>query len=65
MEGDWSGDQEFDSGDLVLAMETGRYEADQPVAVVPEPSSMVLLFVGLISVIRRPPALNLDRLSLG
>ena len=48
--GDWNGDAEFDFGDLVLAFQDGGYEQGPRAAVnaVPEPSSAILLVVGII-----------------
>ncbi len=59
MEGDWNEDSRFTSADLVSAMQTGRYEATEPiqsrivcdnlssVAIVPEPSTLLLSGIGL------------------
>ena len=50
-EGDWTGDQEFDSADLVLALQTGLYDAEgASVPAVPEPSGLILLTLGFLSV---------------
>ena len=48
--GDWNGDGEFSTSDLVSAFEDGGYEKGPRVAVnaVPEPASTVLLMGGLI-----------------
>ncbi|MDG2383926.1 MAG: PEP-CTERM sorting domain-containing protein [Pirellulaceae bacterium] len=53
--GDWNGDQRFGSGDLVTAFAGGGYEAGprNGVAVVPEPSSLFLLGMGLLFISRR------------
>lgn len=50
--GDWDGDQEFTSSDMVVAFTDGGYELGPRPAVnaVPEPTSLVLLLVGLITV---------------
>ena len=43
-QGDWNGDGDFDSGDLVAAFQDGGYEKGLRLAavqVVPEPSSTV------------------------
>ncbi len=62
--GDWDGDLEFDSGDLVLALQAGGYErsslraakltADaccQQTFAVPEPSAAALLSLGSLSLV--------------
>ncbi|MBM98459.1 MAG: hypothetical protein CMJ77_04985 [Planctomycetaceae bacterium] len=48
--GDWNGDGDFDSGDLVFALQEGGYERGMrpAVAVVPEPSSLILLALGIL-----------------
>lgn len=53
--GDWNSDTEFDSSDFVRAFTRGGYELGPraAVAAVPEPSSLVLLLVGLLPFIRR------------
>jgi hypothetical protein len=45
LHGDWTGDHQFDTQDLILAMSTGTYE-QSPVAV-PEPAAGLLCLVGL------------------
>jgi hypothetical protein len=52
--GDWSGDGEFDSSDLVLAFQDGGFELGPrtAVAAVPEPSSAIILAIGVIGVCR-------------
>jgi hypothetical protein len=53
--GDFNGDGLFTSSDLVTALSDGGYEAGPRAAVsaVPEPSSLVLLALGSLLVIRR------------
>lgn len=53
-EGDWNGDGDFDSGDLIVAFHDGGYEIGPrtTVAAVPEPSSWVLLTLGVLGVSR-------------
>ncbi len=48
-EGDWNGDGVFGTGDLVAALSDGGYEIGPrtDVAAVPEPSSVLLIVVGL------------------
>jgi hypothetical protein len=50
--GDWNGDGVFGTGDLLKAFQAGTFETGiiGAVASVPEPSSLVLLLVGLVSV---------------
>ena len=45
-EGDWTNDNEFDSGDLVVALASGGYVAGAAAAAVPEPAGAVLLLLG-------------------
>ncbi len=48
--GDWDGNKVFDSGDFVAAFVDGGYEIGQrpgAVSAVPEPSSVVLVLLGL------------------
>ncbi len=54
MEGDWNGDQLFDTNDFVAAFVDGGYEIGQrpgAVSAVPEPSSIVLVLLGLASLL--------------
>jgi hypothetical protein len=53
--GDWNGDGEFNSTDFVLAFQEGGYEkGPRPgVAGVPEPSSVLLMALGLLSIVGR------------
>ena len=55
VEGDWTGDGDFNSSDLVYALGDGGYEAGPraATAAVPEPSSIVLLLVGALALVRR------------
>ena len=48
-EGDWDADGDFESGDLVIALQDGGYEraAMATTAAVPEPSAAVMLILGL------------------
>jgi hypothetical protein len=54
--GDWDGDGDFTTTDLITALADGGYEQGSRAAVsaVPEPASFVMLMVGLIGIaIRR------------
>ena len=52
--GDWTGDHRFDSGDLVVAFGDGGYErGPRGPAAVPEPSSVLLVLIGLLAMIQR------------
>jgi len=53
-DGDWNGDLVFSSSDLVTAFTDGGYESGPraAVAAVPEPSSIVLLMVGSLLMLR-------------
>ena len=53
-EGDWNGDQRFDSGDLIAAFQDGGYEIGPHAAVsaVPEPTCGMLLAIGAIAICR-------------
>ena len=52
--GDWNGDGEFNTNDLVRAFKDGGYEQGPRTAVasVPEPSSIMLLFVGILGTLQ-------------
>jgi hypothetical protein len=53
-EGDWNGDMLFNSSDFVAAFVAGGYEKGPLVAaVVPEPSSPILLCLGVLGLILR------------
>jgi hypothetical protein len=56
-EGDWDGNQVFTSGDMVAAFVDGGYESGrwlgEAVAAVPEPSSVLLLVLGIVVWITR------------
>jgi hypothetical protein len=54
-EGDWDGNQRFNSSDFVVAFQEGGYEAGPRAATqaVPEPSSALLLSLGLLLLARR------------
>ena len=54
-EGDWNGDMSFDSSDFVAAFTDGGYEQGPRAAVasVPEPSSVALLALGGLALLRR------------
>ena len=52
-EGDWNGDGDFDSSDFVSAFSAGGYEiGPRQAAVVPEPTSISLVLLGLLSLFR-------------
>ena len=58
-EGDWDGDMDFDSTDFVSAFSDGGYEMGQrdggpnaATAAVPEPSSIALLLLGAMCLLR-------------
>ncbi len=64
--GDWNGDAEFDSGDMVFAFQGGGYELGPRAAVltaVPEPQSVVLLFLAALGMAARRPVEVVVRLS--
>ncbi|MFC1759739.1 hypothetical protein ACFL2H_13395, partial [Planctomycetota bacterium] len=48
-EGDWNGDQKFNTSDFVAAFSDGGYEKGPRPAAVPEPSSILLVLVGFVS----------------
>ena len=51
-EGDWNGDGVFSSSDFVTAFTGGGYEGGpRPVAAVPEPSSVGIVFAGLLGLL--------------
>ncbi|MCA9167846.1 MAG: PEP-CTERM sorting domain-containing protein [Planctomycetales bacterium] len=54
-DGDWNADRRFGSGDLVAAFSDGGFEVGvrAAVAAVPEPASISLLLIGLLSVAKR------------
>ena len=50
--GDWNGDLRFDSFDIILAFQSGKFESQQfPAAVVPEPNPR--MFLTLVLLLRR------------
>lgn len=52
-EGDWDGNADFTSADLILALADGGYEAGPRRAAVPEPSAVVLLLFGGLGIARQ------------
>ena len=53
-EGDWNGDGVFGSGDFVKAFSGGGFEiGPRPASVVPEPSSLGILLIGLFGLFAR------------
>jgi hypothetical protein len=54
-QGDWNGDLRFTTGDLITAFQDGGYEKGPLVAVVPEPSAIVLGGLGLALLAQRRP----------
>ena len=52
--GDWNGDSDFSSGDLVVAFQTGAYEAGVITALsVPEPAGFVQMMPILLLLFQR------------
>ncbi|MCA9214244.1 MAG: pentapeptide repeat-containing protein [Planctomycetales bacterium] len=53
-DGDWTGDQRFDSHDLVVAFQDGGYEVGtlDTIALVPEPMSATVFLIGMAIVWR-------------
>ena len=52
-EGDWDGDGDFNSSDFVAAFSAGGYEnGPRPAVAVPEPASISLVLLGLLSLCR-------------
>jgi hypothetical protein len=53
-EGDWNGDRMFDSLDFIAAFKDGGYTVAAPagIAVVPEPSSILLVGLALLGTCR-------------
>ena len=51
-DGDWNGDELFDSGDFIVAFQGGGYELGEraAVATVPEPSSLLMLMLGMLGI---------------
>ena len=49
--GDWNGDLDFDTTDLILAGQDGGYERS-PQAAVPEPSGVAMIFLGLVGLLK-------------
>jgi hypothetical protein len=51
--GDWTGDREFNSEDLIAAFQDGGYETGPrpSVAAVPEPNTALMAIVSLVSII--------------
>ena len=52
-EGDWNSDGDFDSSDLVVTFRGGHYEQGPAINAVPEPSTAVLLLIGVLALVRR------------
>jgi hypothetical protein len=60
--GDWNGDLEFDTSDLIAAFQTGSYErAASAILVVPEPSSLVFIWMICAAIKRSLRASQLNR----
>ncbi len=55
-EGDWDGNGDFGTSDLVAALTEGGFETGPklPAAIVPEPTTAVLLIGGLLAALVRP-----------
>ena len=47
--GDWNGDGDFDSLDLTIALQSGRYEINNRYQMVPEPTTWLLALCGFFA----------------
>ena len=56
-EGDWNADKVFDTSDFVIAFTDGGYEQGllPDAAAVPEPSTALLLILGILCAVGRKP----------
>lgn len=61
--GDWTADGEFNTRDLVVAFQAGTYEQPAAAVAIPEPSSAVLLLLGILAM-RKPSNRSARRRSL-